>query len=235
MSLAWIAVFWLSGTAIYLIGAVAIAPVLPSAWRQRAADWYWRQCAAVGNRLQICERDHGTHTLLATDYKAEWGDEAVLDGEKMHWRDDGNHMGRFHGHPMGFVSERFDVVLHPRHAEMGRAHKRLAETGGDTVTLQTQDGDAIEAEEIRAELPAANRAVSAHDVEGILGDSADPRLGETSYEYTKKSQARFGRRNVVELMTFVLAYGFSFGMMWFFAEQSGTISRSIPIFLGVGP
>lgn len=234
MSLTWIAVAFLLGTAIYLIAAVGLAPVLPGPWRRKAAMWYWRQCAAVGNRLQLVERDHGTHTLLATDYRAEWGDEGVLDDEKMHWRDTGNHMGRFFGRPFALVSERFDVVVHPRHCEAGREHRRQTERGEDRFSIQTDDGETVTVQELRAELPTERRGVSAHDVEGILGDSADPRLGETSFEYTKKSQARFGRRSVIELMTFVLAYGASFGMMWFLSEQSGAISRSVPLVLGVG-
>jgi hypothetical protein len=237
MSLIWAAVFFLSGVAIYLVVPVLVGPVLPRRARDALAHWYYRQAAAVGNRLQIVERDHGTHTLLATNYRAEWGDEGVLDDEKGHWRDNGNHMGRFYGRPMGLVSERFDVVAHPRHCEIGRVHRRLAERGRDELELTLQQGGeavTVLAQEIRAALPSEPRAVSAHDIEGVLGDSGGPRLGETSFEYAKKSQSRFGKRNVVEVMVFVLAYAASFGMMWFFAEQSGTISRTIPMWIGVG-
>lgn len=232
MSLIWAAVFFLSGIAIYLVLPVALAPILPWRVRKGLSGWYYRQAAAVGNRLQIVERDHGTHTLLTTNYRAEWGDEGVLDDETGHWRDNGNHMGRFHGRPMGLVSERYDVVAHPRHCEIGREHRRLAERGMDEVELTLRQGEDtmnVLAAEMRAALPTQPRAVSAHDIEGVLGDSGGPRLGETSYEYAKKSQSRFGKRNVVEIMTFVLAYGASFGMMWFFAEQSGAVTQSIPI------
>lgn len=236
--LVWSLVAFLLGIAVYLVGAVALAPVLPGRARRAIADWYWRQSAAVGNRLQILERDHGTHTLLVTTYRPGWGDEGVVDGKKGHWRDTTNRMGRFHGRPMGFISERFDVVAHPRDCEIGRERIRLVERGGNTVELQVEtDGgvEMIHARETRLQLPETDRAVSAHDIEGILTDSADPWLGEVSYEYVKKSQAGFTSHNYMDMMVFILAFCAALGMMWFLADQGATLSRTISLTIGVFP
>lgn len=231
--LLWSLVAFLAGIAIYLVGPLLVAPALPDRVQRAVAHWYWRQSAAVGERLQIVERDHGSHTLLSTSYRPEWGDEGVLDDETCHWRDHGNHMGRLFGRPIGYVSERFDVIMHPRHCEIGRERERQAERDELEHLVETESGGAITAQETRAQLPAEPRAVSAHDVRGILGDSAGPRLGETAFEYARKSQSGFTSRNIIEAMTFILAYGAAFGMMWFMADQSDTISRNVPLILGV--
>jgi hypothetical protein len=195
------------------------------------ALWYWRQSSVVAGRLQVVERDHGTHTILATSYKPEWGDEGTLDEETQHWSDELNNMGRLFGRPVGFISERMNVIGHPRHCEVGREHLRQQERGETSITVET-DGGQVQARETRVELPDQPRLVSAHDLKGVLGDSASPRLGEVSYEFTELSQAGFRSTNIVEAMTFVLAYAASFGMIWFISENSGSLSRTIPVFVG---
>lgn len=220
----------MSGIGLYVVGPLLLAPLLPDEYRRACAMWYWRQAGAVLGRGQIVKRDHGTHTIIATSYRAEWGDEGSLGGETEHWRDEGNHMGRLFGRPLGLISERYNVISHPRHCEIGREHIRLSEQ--DKTQLRVQDGEetlAESAEEMRVELPTLPRLCNAHNVAGVLGDSADPRRGESSYEMVKKSQAGFTTRNLVEAMTFILAYAAPFALMWFINQQGASISRSISV------
>jgi hypothetical protein len=232
--LIWSIAAFVTGIGIYVVGPLLVAPILPDGWRRRAAEWYWRQAMVTAGRLQVVERDHGTHTLMATDYKAEWGDEGQLDGETGHWSDNRNNMGRLFGRPFGLVSERFNVVLHPRLCEVGREHERQLERNKTEFAVETDGGEVVSCQEPRAQLPQRRRLVSAHDGEAVLGDSADPWLGELSYDFTEKSQQGFSKRNIVEAMTFVIAYAAAFGMFWFIAKQGGNVSSSLTLMLGVG-
>jgi hypothetical protein len=206
--------------------------------------WYWRQSSAVAGRMQIVERDHGTHTLVSSSYKPEWGDEATLDDETQHWSDERNNMGRLFGRPIGFISERINVIAHPRHCEVGREHLRQEERGETTVKAPPKEhdnteaaadgGQPVEVPETRVELPDQPRLVSAHNLDGVLGDSASPRLGEVGYEFTKLSQQGFSSRSIIEAVTFIMAYAASFGLIWFISENSSSLSRSVSLFMAGG-
>jgi len=227
--LIWAVAAFVSGIGIYVVGPLLVAPVLPDRWRRAAAFWYWRQAMVTAGRMQVVERDHGTHTIIATDYRPGWGDEGSLDDETGAWSDERNNMGRLFGRPLGLVSERFNVVLHPRLCEVGREHLRQHERNGTQFSYQDDDGQLVTAQEPRLAVPTERRLVSGHDAEGVLGDSADPWLGELSYDFAEKSQEGFTSRNIVEAMTFVVAYAASFGMFWFVAQNGDSISGGLSL------
>lgn len=233
----WAIAFFLMGIVIYLAGPLLVSGILPHRYRRPLAMAYFKQAAVVADRPKIVERKHGGHTLIATDFKPEWGDEATMGERKSHWTDEPGLMGRLFTRPFGLVPERFSVILDPKTPEIGREDQRLVENGEHKIEAQIGDwNESKECHNNYVQLPKTPRLVSLHDARGVLGEAADPDLGKVAYEYTKKSQAGFQSRSIVEIMSFIMAFGAVYGLFWFFSSQGGGDSLSaVSIFLGAMP
>jgi hypothetical protein len=228
----WTVAAFMVGIGVYLVGPLVAAPLLPDWLRRRAANWYWRQACVVADRPRIVDLDQGSHTIIATDYRAEWGDEGSLNGEKGHWEDPLSSIGYAFGRPIGLVPERLRVICHPKYCEIGREKQR--QVTREEARFSATSGDrTLTVHESNIQLDDQHQLVDADDIVHLLGDAADPWLGQDTYEYMEKSQAGFGSRSVIELMTFILAYMAPIGLFWFISEGGGGVSTSVSLWVMV--
>jgi len=226
----WSVAAFVLGIGVYVVGPLVAAPLLPGWLKRQTANWYWRQACVVADRPRVVDLDQGSHTVIATDYRAEWGDEGTLNGEQGHWEDPLSSIGYAFGRPIGLVPERLRVIVHPKYAEIGRQKER--QVVREQARFPIDDRGTVH--ESNVALSDQHQLVDADDIVYLLGDAADPWLGQDTYEYMEKSQAGFGSRSVVELMTFILAYLAPIGLFWFLSQEAvGGVTDSVTLWVMV--
>lgn len=233
----WGTVGFLLGLVIYLAVPILVGPMLPDGLQRALSNSYFSQATASMRRTTLLDRINSGHTLVATDFDAEWGDEvATVGGQEYRIEDPKNRMTRMCSRPFGMMSERFCVYVSVRDALAGKYHQRHKERGDNVVTLESEDGQEMMAAQAHMTVPNAVESVSLHSIAGLLGGQASPTLGEEAYDDIEKSQAAFDTRNVIEVMSFVMAFLAVYLGMWFAASQGGAAggpSVSVPVMLEV--
>lgn len=241
----WGSVAFMVGLAIYIAVPILVGPMLPAQLRQRIADLYFSQATASMGRTTLLDRINSGHTLIATEFDAEWGCElADVGDQEYRIKDPRNRMSRLYTRPFGMCSERFGVYCSARDAVLGKRHKLQVEGGDHYQQVEHGDGDdrrTVEAVNAHLTVPDNLQTVSLHAIAGLLGGQASPALGEEVYDDVKKSQAAFDSRSLIEGMTFIVAFAAVYGLMWFaasYGDSAGGVSGGgvdVPVMLGVLP
>lgn len=234
----WGTVAFMFGLVGYIAAPILIAPALNLEQRQRIAQIYFKQAMSMFRQCQLVELSPNNHTLVATDPKPTWpADEATLGDKRVHWEDPKNRKVRLFGRPFGAAASEFNCSVHPRDAELGELHEQHEERGNHRMTVET-DGGQRECWNQHVTVPEQPKLVSLHGIRGLLGQSGEPDSAEVSYDYVEKSQRGFNSRDLVSVMTFLIAFLAVFGAIWFFMTQLGggagvDIGTSINLTLGV--
>lgn len=218
----WGIVSFLFGLVGFIAAPLLVAPQLDIQTRHRVARVYWKQSMSMFRQCHLVELSPNNHTLIATDPKPTWpADEGTLGDSRVHWQDNLNRKVRLFGRPFGASPSGLNAVVHPRDAELGELHEEHVETGDHKVTLETADGEPVDAWNKHLDVPDNERLVSLQGIRGLLGKSSSPDSAETSYDYVEKSQRGFDSRDLVSVMTFLIAFGGVYGGMWFVLTQLG--------------
>jgi hypothetical protein len=221
--LLWGTVGFLLGLVVYLGGPILVGPVLPDRWRAKVSGLYFGQANSSLRRGALVGRTNAGFDIVATSFDPQIQAESVsLDGRQGYAQDPMNNMGLWGNAPFGLLTEKANVYVRARHADVGRADDERIEANDDTVAVETTDGETVAATDIYADVPAEPRLVDLHDVLPILGGASDLFTADTAKTYVVKSQSAFNSRNVVEAMTFIIAFGAGFGMVALALSQLST-------------
>lgn len=225
----WGTVGFMTGIVMFLAVPILLGPNLPAKYRNKLAQPYFGLCMLAMERALLVRRKHSGWSLVSCSYDAEKeAEKAAIGGEEMHFEDPFDFMSRLKKRPFGVAWEPFPGILDPVAAEIGEMDERASESVGDEMELVLGDGEETETV-IRnhVRLPGNERLVDlVHTLQLMLGDGS-PKDPSKAWEYTKKSQSGYSTRDIMGVMTWILAYGAGAGMVWFIVSQGGNMSRAV--------
>lgn len=223
---------WFFGVVGFFVLPI-FAAALPWEYAKRVISPYHSIAMTLLGRGIMLQRSHGGLTLKKSkfDPRFEEGAEMVRIGrEKKHFRDPNDYMTTFKGRPFGLAHEDRSVIVNARVAYFGRVFRELCETGRFEHNEQLNAFFSIP--------KGLHELVNIADIKAIVQQSAAPGAASREETHAEKSQSMFDSRNIIDTMTWLIALGAGYGLVFgasYLAESTGTSGGStiIPIVVGV--
>lgn len=229
----WGIVGFMLGVVAFLAVPILVGPMLRANWRNKMAQPYFGLCMLAMERALLVRRKHSGWSLVSCSYDAEHeAEKATVGGEVVHFEDPFDFMTRLKKRPFGLAWESFPGILDPVAAEVGEMDDRATEQVGDELELEIGNGDGedtIPETVVRnhVRLRGKESLVDLVHTLPLMSGGTSPKSPFKMREFVKKSQSGYSTRDIMGVMTWILAYGAGAGMVWFIVSQGGNVSRAV--------
>ena len=224
----WGTLGFLVGILIILGGPVILGPMLSIHNRQRIVNAYGGLMMLALDRALLVPREIQGIDLVASSLDGRLGREtAEVGGEQRDWRDPGARFGRLFSRPLGIAPEWANVICDTYDLVLAESERATADEYQTELpwTVGDEETTAYRGE---VELNSWWRPRSVSALKAALTGGGNSSQADRTEQIIKNSQQGYKTRQVVEVMTVIIAGGAGAILAWFLKNQGGNITGALP-------